>query len=306
MNTPITDNLKHLITTLETENNSNNKFKIISFRKAINIISNLDFKIESSEQLKDIKGIGDGIKKRIDEIISSGVLKEIKVNTSTIDELNKLKEITGIGPSKAKKLLEKNITFDKLMNNPSAKILSELTHHQQLGIKFFNDLQKKIPRSVIIEVESFLKKFGFDFTICGSYRRGKEESGDIDILIKENIKTTNLSDIINILTKKKFLVEHLTTLGSTKYMGICKLPNFPQFMRIDIRLIRPESYVYAILYFTGSKKNNTYMRNKAIKLGYKLNEYGLYNNSNNKSISLNTEEQVYEYLKLPYIVPTKR
>ena len=48
MNTPITDNLKHLITTLETENNSNNKFKIISFRKAINIISNLDFKIESS------------------------------------------------------------------------------------------------------------------------------------------------------------------------------------------------------------------------------------------------------------------
>lgn len=306
MNTAIIDNLKHLITTLETENNSNNKFKIISFRKAINTISSLDFKIESSKQLKDIKGIGDGIKKRIDEIISSGVLKEIKVNTSTIDELNKLKEITGIGPSKAKKLLEKNITFDKLMNNPSSKILDELTHHQQLGVKYYYDLQKKIPRSVIIEVESFLKKFGFDFTICGSYRRGKEESGDIDILIKENMKTLNLSDVINILTKKKFLVEHLTTLGSTKYMGICKLHNFPQFMRIDIRLISPESYVYAILYFTGSKKNNTYMRNQAIKLGYKLNEYGLYNNSNNKSIILNTEEQVYEFLKLPYIIPTKR
>lgn len=306
MNTPIIDNLKHLITTLETENNPSNKFKIISFRKAINTISCLDFKIESSEQLKDIKGIGDGIKKRIDEIISSGLLKEIKVNKTTINELNKLKEITGIGPSKATKLLEKNITFDKLMNNPNDKILAELTHHQQLGIKYYSDLQKKIPRSVIIEVELFLKKFGFDFTICGSYRRGKAESGDIDVLIKENKKTANLSDIINTLTKKKFLIEHLTTLGSTKYMGICKLPNFPQFMRIDIRLIPSESYVYAILYFTGSKKNNTHMRNQAIKLGYKLNEYGLYNNSNNKSISLKTEEQVYEFLKLPYIVPTKR
>lgn len=306
MNTPIIDNLKHLITTLETENNPNNKFKIISFRKAINIISSLDFKIESSEQLKDIKGIGDGIKKRIDEIVSSGLLKEIKVNKTTINELNKLKEITGIGPSKATKLLEKNITFDKLMNNPSGKILEELTHHQQLGIKYYYDLKKKILRSVIIEVEVFLRKFGFDFTICGSYRRGKDKSGDIDVLIKANKKTPSLSDIINTLAKTKFLVEHLTTLGSTKYMGICKLPSSPQFMRIDIRLIPPESYVYAILYFTGSKKNNTYMRNQAIKLGYKLNEYGLYNNSNNKSISLNTEEQVYEFLKLPYIVPTKR
>ena len=306
MNTPIIENLKHLITTLETENNSSNKFKIISFRKAINIISSLDFKIESSEQLKDIKGIGEGIRKRIDEIIKSGLLKEIKVNISTIDELNKLKEITGIGPSKAKKLLEKNITFDKLMNNPSSEILNELTHHQQLGLKFYYDLQKKIPRSVIIEVELFLKQFEFDFTICGSYRRGKDESGDIDVLIKATKKTTSLVDIIKLLTKNKFLTEHLTTLGSTKYMGICKLKNFPQFMRIDIRLIPPESYVYAILYFTGSKKNNTYMRNKAIKMGYKLNEYGLYDNSNNEFISLNTEEQVYQFLKLQYLVPTKR
>ena len=50
---------------------------------------------------------------------------------------------------------------------------------------------------------------------------------------------------------------------------------------IDIRLISKKSYPYALLYFTGSKKTNTFMRNQAIKQGYKLSEYGLYDKNNN-------------------------
>ena len=87
-------------------------------------------------------------------------------------------------------------------------------------------------------------------------------------------------------------------------MGICKTPK-SHAMRIDIRLIPKKSYPFALLYFTGSKKTNTYMRNIAIKAGYKLSEYGLYDKNNN-SILLDTEKDIFEFLHLPYLSPDKR
>ena len=67
-------------------------------------------------------------------------------------------------------LIEKNITFNNLINNPSEQILKELTHHQKLGIKYYYDLQKKIPRDVITSFLEILQKYDIYFTICGSYR----------------------------------------------------------------------------------------------------------------------------------------
>ena len=100
------------------------------------------------------------------------------------------------------------------------------------------------------------------------------------------------------------LVDHLTECGDTKYMGICKIKE-SHFMRIDIRLIPKESYPFALLYFTGSKKTNTIMRNQAIKLGFKLNEYSL-NDKYNKPIFLYSEKAIFEYLNLDYKEPENR
>ena len=81
-------------------------------------------------------------------------------------------------------------------------------------------------------------------------------------------------------------------------------------MRIDIRLISKKSYPFALLYFTGSKKTNTFMRNQAIKLGFKLNEYSLINtdtsNNSDSNIYLNSEEEIFKFLKLDYIKPQNR
>ena len=78
-------------------------------------------------------------------------------------------------------------------------------------------------------------------------------------------------------------------------------------MRIDIRLIPKESYPFALLYFTGSKKTNTMMRNKAIKLGFKLNEYSLVKaDESNTQIYLDSVEKIFNYLKLDYIKPENR
>ena len=90
------------------------------------------------------------------------------------------------------------------------------------------------------------------------------------------MKKIKLSDIVNSLRQDNFLIEDLS-LGNTKYMGICKLNNKSISRRIDIRYFnRKESYGAALLYFTGSKKFNKSTRQKAINLGLKLNEYGLF------------------------------
>ena len=308
MNSTIVANFQMLIENLYAEKPSNYSFKINSFKKTIDIINNLNFEITSTEQLKNIKGIGKGTLERISEIIKSGKLKENQNNTNTnISEFKLLQTITGIGPAKATALIKNNITFNDLIYKPTEESLNQLTHHQLLGIKYYHDLNKKIPRDIITSFISLLnkikKKINFSFTVCGSYRREKDFSSDIDVLILE--ENHSLNSIVELLKNKNILVDDLTTKGNTKYMGICKLPNFPQFMRIDIRLIPSNSYPFAILYFTGSKQNNTYMRNQAIKLNLKLNEYGLFDKDNNP-ILLKTEEDIFKYLNIQYKHPNQR
>tara|TARA_Y100000741_G_scaffold349982_2_gene319654 strand:+ start:1186 stop:2097 length:912 start_codon:yes stop_codon:yes gene_type:complete len=303
MNEKIISNFGLLIDSMYLEKPPNYSFKVNSFRKTIDIIKNLDFDIKNVEQIKDIKGIGKGTLDRITEIIDNGTLKNNSILTIS-DDFKLLQTITGIGPAKAKNLIEKNITFNNLINNPSLKILNELTHHQKLGIKYYYDLQKKIPREIITSFIHILQKYDIDFTICGSYRREKPLSSDIDVLVLE--KEHTLKYIIDKLKKNNILVDDLTTEGSTKYMGIAKIPNFNQFLRIDIRLISKKSFPFAVLYFTGSKKTNTYMRNIAIKSNLKLSEYHLLDKTTDKPIYLSSEKAIFKYLNIPYIEPNQR
>ena len=301
MNSVIIEAFQQLINELLYNKPPNYSFKINSFNKIIKIINNLDYTITLTN-LYSIEGFSKKITTRIEEILNTGKLKEIKKNTNNMQEFNKLKTITGIGPAKAKKLLNDEITFDKLISNPE-NYKNDLTHHQLIGLKYINDLNKSIPRCVIDNVKEFLDTFDFIYIICGSYRRGKLESGDIDILVQDT--GIDLKSIIDLLTKKKFLIDHLTNNGKTKYMGICKIPSFPQYMRIDIRLINKPSFPFATLYFTGNKNNNTFMRNQANKLGYKLNEYDL-TDSKQKKLKLKSEKEIYDFLQLSYKSPQER
>ena len=201
------------------------RFKIINFNKAIVAIKNYPNKINKGEDLKDIKGIGKGIIDRINEILVEGTLKnEIKESNSQdkkIRELGKLETITGVGPSKSKTLFEDGITLDylkkelnELKGNISLikdnSILSNLTHHQLIGLKYLDDINKQIPRKEILTVRMKLIKFigqldpKFEIMVCGSFRRKKETSGDIDVLIihPEYPTLKSIKD-----SKKKILVE---------------------------------------------------------------------------------------------------
>ena len=105
------------------------------------------------------------------------------------------------------------------------------------------------------------------------------------------------------------IIKHKLTNGKTKVMVIGGLHETAR--RLDFLYSDPEEYPFAILYFTGSKYFNTAMRQHALTLGFSLNEHGLYKMSDGKKgkkipMTMNSEEDIFRFLGLKYVEPTKR
>ena len=211
------------------------------------------------------------------------------------------------------------------------KYLKYLSYSQLIGIKYLHDIEKRIPRKELEGMEkvikTLLKKMNKDIIIevCGSYRRGNKDSGDIDILLthpdivgNDDIKRMNQNILLNLvicLQQIGFLYDHITVDGNTKYMGICKLNRNKPYRRIDVRFISYDAFPSALLYFTGSADLNKKMRIEAITKGYRLNEYGLYklqfDKKQNKDVlgdkfDTPTEESIFKLLGMDYLIPTER
>lgn len=300
-------------------------FKINSFKKALKTIESLDFEIENIETLKEIKktsklpGIGKGTMERIDEILKTGKLseiKDIKMREKYIDELTK---IFGIGKVIAGELYDKhNIKNVSDLKKAVKNDKIDLPESVLKGIKYVDKIRRDIPREEIDRLYLLLLDVAcnidpnIDIRLCGSYRRESNTSNDIDILIshsnirtkKQTDKSKILSEFINVLIDRNIIVESLTSLNvSTKYMGICRIDKLMR--RIDIRFIPKESYYTALIYFTGSRSFNQRMRMVAMTMNYKLNEYGLYD-SKGKSFKISCEKDIFDMLNMEYVQPKYR
>jgi DNA polymerase beta len=306
-------------------NESKTAFQINAIYKAIESIKQHDSKITNKKEAKKIKGIGPSIAQKIKIILDTGEYPlefvNKKVNTIQVESpIENLKKITGLGPAKAKKLVEKGILNIDMLRDAIDKKTIKVTDHIIIGTKYYNDFNERIPRD---EVDKFnlyfnkvFNKINLIYQICGSYRRGKETCGDMDILVSspelntdESIQETNImSIIIKALKDSKILVEDgtLTPDAIKKFMGTCRLPiKGALARRLDIRIIKFDSYPTALMYFTGSKENNLRLRNKAIEMEMMLNEYGLFT-KNKERIPISSEEDIFEVLKEEYLDPTKR
>jgi len=297
------------------------KWNLRALSIAITAIKKYDKEIISGEILqKDLKGIGDKISKRIDEILETSTLKELN-NMDTITKNNYLDNIlliTGVGIVRAKKWLELGCKNIDDVKEAISKGTIKTTHHIDLGIKYYYDFQEKIPRSEIdnikILLNNIIKKINkkLIFEICGSYRRGASESGDVDILISHPDYSSNIEEqkflqkIVKEFTKIKFITGNLTSKGNTKFMGICKLENCKISRRIDIRVVDYNSFYTSLIYFTGSKNFNVIIRNKALEKNLSLNEYALTDLNDNSLKLLTSEKEIFEILNIPYLSPEER
>ena len=290
------------------------KWNLKALSSAIKSISEFKEKIISGTQLKEqIKGIGDKISKRIDEIIETGKLSELNEEDNTSNSLNNLLLITGVGLTRAKKWVELGINNIDQLKEAIKKGKVTSTHHIDIGIKYYEDFQLKISRDEINKLKENISKViknidkNIIFEICGSYRRGLLESGDIDILLtSKNSNKKLLSLIVEELIKAKIIIDNLTNKGDTKFMGVCILEGNNVGRRIDIRYVDYESFYTSIIYFTGSKNFNVYLRNKALENKYTLNEYSLSSLIDDSKIIINSEKDIFDILDIPYLKPTER
>ena len=299
-------------------------YRLLTIQKIIKILEKYPEKITSGEQLKDIEGVGKGTINRINEILKTGKLSEIKeevIDQTYLNYLEELEDVYGIGHKTALELYNKyNVKSIKDLKKLYKTGIIELPPNIVKGLQYYGKIKENIPRLEIDKINNFLLEtlknidkelFGI---ICGSYRRLKITANDIDMLVVhpklktkkdvEKYKLNYLKIFIENLIKNKFIVDSLTDINvKTKYMGLCQFENNP-IRRIDIRFIPYESYYYAMLYFTGSKDFNKKMRFVAINLGYTLNEYGLY--KNNKMLHANSEKEIFDYLGMEYVDPQYR
>lgn len=305
-----------------------NTYRLSAIKQVLNILENFPDKITSSEQLKGIKKVGKKSLERIDEILKTGKLKEIKINKDSskyLKVISELEDVFGIGRKKAYELFMKHSisSIDDLKQKAQDGKIN-LPDNILKGLEYVGILNTNIPRNEIEKINEFLNETTLSISpnlfglTCGSFRREKQTSGDIDfILFNTNLVTKSdiekssinyLQKFVQSLKKKGIIVESLTSDDvPTKYMGICKLLN-GDYCRIDIRLIQYESFYPAILYFTGSRDLNKKMRLLAISHGYLLNEYGIFDSEKNgkKMFNVKSEKEIFEILGLEYIVPNKR
>jgi DNA polymerase/3'-5' exonuclease PolX len=302
INKEILINKLELIKNYETYNNE--PYKIKAYSSAINYILIYPDNLETIDSIYKLEGIGERIIEKIYELYLTGKIGYIEDNIKTDKKFlfkQELLEVYGIGPKKAKDIIDAGISsFSDLKKHP--KLLND---KQKVGLKYFDDLKKRIPieeyeKHIIIIKKHLISSPKLTYDFVGSYRRGSKSMGDIDIIIMQNPKF-DLNDYIKKLEKAKYVIETLA-LGKNKFMGIVKIDNNPA-RRFDILIAPPDEYYYSLLYFTGSNIFNIAMRHYVkTKFNLSLSEHGFLG----KKIPVKSEEDIFKFLKLDYVKPNNR
>ena len=280
-----------------------------AYSKAMESIKDLD-KIHSLEDIKGLEFIGKSIQEKIKDIITNGFSKHARAieHDPNITFINEVIKINGIGPAKAMKLIESGVNSIQLLQTRHDLLSSK----QILGFRHYIQFSKKIPRDEMDKHNEFLKIMSDNrIIIAGSYRRGKCESGDIDVLFRsekdlpQGRVPSDFKEFIELLKHKNYIIDDIS-YGPIKYMGYCKIDNYTR--RIDIMYCSRNTYPFALMYFTGSADFNTHMRSIFSQKKLRLNEHGIFTRDGIK-ISLdgfNEENDIFKLLKLPYIKPQYR
>jgi len=313
---------------------TSNQFRLKQIKNVLSILKKYPIKItiDNYMELGNIQGIGKGSLDRIKEILQTGKLSEIGSFVDTAKEKKKaiedLESVVGIGHVNALEFFNQGIKSVKDLIKKVDKGEIEVNDKIQLGLKYYGKFQGNIPRKEIDKVNKIFndiinkinkklkEKDQYIYEFCGSYRREKDISGDIDVLISKkgtiDPDFNYLDNIIKLLKEpikknndKPLLIDDMTDKNiHTKYMGFCKYKENPP-RRIDIRFIPYESYFSALLYFTGSADLNKQMRNIAKSKNLKLSEYGLFK-SNGDKIKIESERDVFDALDMEYLLPRLR
>jgi len=297
-------------------------FRIRSYRNAAQAIEN------HTEQIKDIisdpkkvlaiAGIGKGMLTNLQELFKDGSLSvQADLLKKYHPSMLQLLKIQGLGPKtialiwSAYKICDVD-GVEKLAREGKIRELPRMGEkHEQKLLKAIEDYRRISGRFLIDAAETeanklteYLAKFpGIDrITPAGSLRRGRETVGDLDILVTGTAccDDTERANAIEYVAKYPPLMDVIAK-GDNKISFRLRSD-----LQVDVRLLPPDSFGAAMQYFTGSKAHNVALRQRALKMGYTLNEYSLADLKTEKPVAGKTEEEIYAKLKLDYIPPELR
>jgi NAD-dependent DNA ligase/DNA polymerase/3'-5' exonuclease PolX len=281
-----------------------------AYQKAQETIMAFPDTITDPKQLQGKPGIGSTIMEKMNEFVETGTLKILEREKE--NPVNIFAEIYGVGPKKAKDLVDKGIKSIVELREKQ----TELNDIQRVGLKYYEDILQRIPRSEIVdydkifsEVFSSVKNVDAALEIVGSYRRGAESSGDIDVIITSTDSKV-FRAFVDKLIERKLILEVLSR-GPTKCLVITKLPGSKYARRVDFLYTGPEEYPFSVLYFTGSKIFNTVMRHQAQMMGYSMNEHGMYKMEGKKKGEkidhvFKSEKDIFDFLNMQFKEPVER
>ncbi len=297
-------------------------FRIRSYRNAAQAIENHSHQIKElmgdEKQILAIPGIGKSMLRNLQELFKTG---KLAVQTELLEKYNpsmlQLLKIQGLGPKTIALIwssykvsdvdgIEKLAREGKIRELPrmgekhEAKLLKAIEDYRRISGRFLIDSGEEEAEKLIAYIEKFP---GIDkITPAGSLRRGRDTVGDLDILVTGKACATEEG--------RQLAIDHVAKYPPLMDV-IARGDNKISFhlrggMQVDVRLLPPESFGAAMQYFTGSKAHNVALRQRALKMGYTLNEYSLATLDGGKPVAGKTEEEIYAKLNLDYIPPEMR
>ncbi len=297
-----------------------NPFKTRAYVNAARTIESLPeplSKLVAEKRLGEIKGIGEALEKKITELVETGKLKYYEELKASIPPgLVEMLEIPGLGPKKIR-VLNKKLGIDTVEKLEDACKKGKVEKLEGFGSKTQANILEGIERrrsyaskhllsEALPAAERLLEYLrGHPEVIrcstAGSLRRFKEVIGDIDLLVSSK----KPAEVIDFFVAQEGIVK-ITAQGETKASVILE-----GGIQCDLRVVSDREFPFALEYFTGSKEHNIVMRQRAIRRGLRLNEYGLFKSKEETRdpkllVPCKSEEEIFEKLDLPYIEPELR
>src|SRR5580698_1591435 len=293
-------------------------FRIRSYRNGATAVEGhperiADILKDPERKVTDIPGIGKGLAFVLEEIVGRGSCerRDLLLQKFPPGALEFLK-IQGLGPKSIALLFEhyKVGTIDELERlcldqklrllprmgaKLEEKVLKSIAQYRQRTGRYLLSYAEGMAR----ELTTYLGETpGIEqITPAGSLRRGRETVGDLDLLVTGPAASEVLERFVRFPR-----VEEVLARGENK--ASAKVGR--EGLQVDVRALPRESFGAALQYFTGSKDHNVAVRTRAVKMGFKLSEYGLYRSADDTKVAGETEAGVYEALGLRWIPPELR
>jgi DNA polymerase (family 10) len=291
-----------------------NQFRVRSYRNAARTVSNMSQRLEElvrqGVDLTEYPNIGKSTAEKIQEIVERGTCQRLEELEREIPQgLTELMQVPRLGAKKVAQL-HQELSIESLEDLKKAAEQGAIRDLEGMGQKTEQTILEGIrmldatsDRVLYHVAEEYVHSLGQlldqidavnQWEVAGSFRRGKETVGDLDVLVQAGDREAAAHAV---LTHES--IEDVVSRGQEKITVHMK-----GGLQLDVRFFEPESFGAALAYFTGSKAHNIALRKHAAARDWKLNEYGLF--KDDQRLAGKTEASVYHRLNLPWIPPELR